>query len=82
MAAKNKRPAIRDFHEALGAHVEANRRAHEWAEKCIAYREAGKTAQAKSAEGKARHWLRKALQLEARAAIGKPLGGAPLTARS
>jgi hypothetical protein len=42
MAAKNKRPAIPDIQRDFAAHVEANTRAHEWAEKCIAYREAGK----------------------------------------
>jgi hypothetical protein len=75
MAAKNKRPAIRDFHKALGAHIGANRRTHEWAEKCLVYRQAGKTAQAKAAEQKARHWLRKVMVFEARAATGKPQGG-------
>jgi hypothetical protein len=75
MAAKNKRTAIRDFHEALGAHIEANRLAHEWAEKCLAYRQAGKTAQARAAEGKARQWLRKVIAFEAWAASGKPQGG-------
>jgi hypothetical protein len=75
MAAKNKRPAIHDFHETLGAHIEASQRAHEWAEKCSAYRQAGKTAQAKAAESKARQWLRKVIVFEARAVTGKPQGG-------
>jgi hypothetical protein len=75
MAAKNKRPPIRDYHEALGAHIEANRLAHQWAEKCLAYRQAGKTSQAKAAEQKARQWLRKVMVFEAWAATGKPQGG-------
>jgi hypothetical protein len=54
MAAKNKRPAIPDIQGDFAAHVEANRRAHEWAAKCIVHREAGKTAQAKAAEQNAR----------------------------
>jgi hypothetical protein len=48
--------------------------AHEWAAKCIGYREAGKLVQAKAAEQKARHWLRKVMALEARVAHGKPVG--------
>jgi hypothetical protein len=75
MAAKNKRAAIPDFHGDVAAHVEASRRAHEWAAKCLAYREAGKLAHAKAAEKKARHWLLKAISLETRAARGKPQGG-------
>lgn len=47
-------------------HIEASRRATEWAARCIAYREAGKPTQAKSAEQKARHWLKKAMILEAK----------------
>jgi hypothetical protein len=43
--------------------------------KCLAYREAGKAVRAKYAERKARHWLRKAMLLEARAVIRKPQGG-------
>jgi hypothetical protein len=75
MAAKNKRPAIRDFHSALSAHIEANRLAHEWAEKCLTYRHAGKAFRAKAAEHKAREWLRKVMAFEAWAATGKPQGG-------
>ena len=75
MPAKNKRRAIHDFHEALGAHIEANRLAHDWAAKCLAYRQAGKIPQAKAAEHKARQWLRKVMVLEAWAARGKTQGG-------
>jgi len=75
MTAKNKRPPIRDYHEALSAHIEANRLAHQWAEKCLAYRQAGKAKQAEAAEQKAREWLSKTLVLEAWAATGKPQGG-------
>jgi hypothetical protein len=79
MAAKNKRPAIRDFHSALSAHIEANRLAHEWAEKCLTYRHAGKALQAKAAETKARQWLRKVMMLEEWAITGKPEGGRSAT---
>lgn len=72
MAAKNKR-SIPDFHGELAAYLEAS--AHEWAEKCFAYREAGNFTQAKAAERKARHWQRRAMLLKARTAIGKPHGG-------
>ena len=46
MAAKNKRPAPSEFQGSFAAHLEADQRAHEWATKSIAYREAGKTVQA------------------------------------
>jgi hypothetical protein len=49
-------------------HVEANRRADEWAEKSLIYRRAGKRLEAERAEQKARHWLRKAIALKARVA--------------
>jgi hypothetical protein len=76
MVAKNKRlSAILDFQAAFTAHLDANTRAHEWAAKCLAYREAGNFAEANAAEQKARQWLKKALALEARAAIGNPQGG-------
>jgi hypothetical protein len=76
MPAKNKqRPALPDVQGTFAAHIEASRIAHEWAAKCLAYRESGKRAHAKAAEKKARHWLLKAMVLEARAARGKPLGG-------
>jgi hypothetical protein len=50
----------------LSAHGEASRRTQEWAAKCLAFRAADKPAQAKIAEQKARHWLRKLLSLEAK----------------
>jgi hypothetical protein len=80
LPAKNKkrRPAGFDIQSAFAAHLEANTRAQEWAAKCLAYREAGKTAHAKAAEKKARHWLLKALNLETRAARAKAQGGRPL----
>jgi hypothetical protein len=65
-AKKSRQPAGFDIHRDFAEHVEASRRAREWAEKCIAYREAGSPAQAKNAELKARRWLRKAMILEAR----------------
>jgi hypothetical protein len=75
VAAKDKRPAIPDIRADFAAHVEGNWRAHEWAAKRIGYREAGKLVQAKAAEQKARHWLRKVMALEARVAHRKPVGG-------
>ena len=46
------------------AHAEANRRAEDWAKKCITYRKAGKRLEAERAEQKMRHWLRKAVAFE------------------
>jgi hypothetical protein len=67
MSANNKRrSAGLDFQCSFAAHLEANQRAHEWAEKCLTYRAAGKTVRAKYAQQKARHWLKKAMTLEAR----------------
>jgi hypothetical protein len=74
-AKKLRRRGSFDLQAAFAAHVEANQRAHEWAAKCLAYREAGQKAHAKAAEKKARHWLRKMMVLEAHAAIGKPPPG-------
>jgi hypothetical protein len=65
MAAKKKRqPAGFDVQRGIAAHVEAYRKAHGWAAICLAYREAGKTMQAKAAENEANYWLRKMLVLE------------------
>ena len=61
---QNARP---DIQRDLAAHVEARQRAHEWAAKCLTYRDAGQTAAAKNAEQKARHWLKKAMILESEA---------------
>ena len=67
MVAKNKRTsAIPDIQGRFAAHVETTRLAYEWVTKCIALREAGKPTEAKSSEQKARHWLKKAIVLEAR----------------
>lgn len=74
MPAKNK-PAARDIQRDFMAHIDANKRAHEWAARCLELRAAGKTARAEAAEAKATSWLRKVLALEARAAHGKPQGG-------
>jgi hypothetical protein len=74
-AKTKKRPAALDIQSDFSAHVEARRIAHEWAAKCLAYRETGKLAHAKAAEKRARHWLLKAMVLEARAARGKPQDG-------
>jgi hypothetical protein len=63
---KSRKTAESDIQRDFAAHVEASRRAHVWAAKCIAYRDADKPALAKSAEQKARHWLRQAMNLEAK----------------
>jgi len=74
MAAKKKRQPVEfDIQRDFAAHVEANRKAHEWAAICVAYREAGKTEQAQAAENKAKLWLQKMLTLE-REIEPKPLG--------
>jgi hypothetical protein len=68
MLAKNKRPpAIPD----IRAHVQATRLAYEWVTKFIALLETGRATQAKAAEQKARHWLKKAKALETK------VGGSP-----
>ncbi len=65
MAAKKKRQPVEfDIQAGFAAHVEANRKAHEWAVICVAYREAGKTEQAQATENTAKHWLQKMLTLE------------------
>jgi hypothetical protein len=69
MLAKNKRPP------AIPAHVRATRLAYEWVTKSIALRETGRATQAKAAEQKARHWLKKAIALETMVA-GSPRIGA------
>jgi len=68
MSAKNgSRNVQSDIQRDLAAHVEASQRAHEWAAKCLTYRDTGQSAAAKNAEQKARHWLRKAMVLESEA---------------
>ena len=67
MSAKNnRRYAGLDFQCTFAARIEANQRAQEWAVKCLAYREAGKTVRAKYAQRRARYWLQKAMVLEGR----------------
>jgi len=56
-----------DIQRDLAAHLEASQRAHEWAAKCLTYRDAEQTAAAEHAEQKARHWLKKAMILESKA---------------
>jgi ribosome-binding protein aMBF1 (putative translation factor) len=56
-----------DIQRDFAAHVEASRRAREWAAKCLAYRAGGKTALAKNAEQQARRWLKIAMTLETQA---------------
>jgi hypothetical protein len=54
--AKNKACSRRaDTHSDLAAHMDAMRRATQWAEKCLALREAGKTRQTDAADKKALH---------------------------
>jgi hypothetical protein len=67
MPAKNKRRGSRsDSHSNLLEHMEAYRRAEEWAQRCLYLRTAGKARQAIECERKARHWLRRALNIEGR----------------
>jgi len=73
MPAETKRPAP-DVQRDFLAHIDANKRAHDWAARCLELRAAGKTAKANAAEAKATGWLRKVLALEARAAQGKLQG--------
>jgi hypothetical protein len=75
MPAKNKQQPGLDMQRDFMAHIDANKRAHEWAARCLELRAAGKHERAKSAEAKATSWLRKVLALEAWAAHGKPGGG-------
>lgn len=56
MATKKKRRTVRRY-------VDAHKRAYAWAGKALAYRRAGKSAQARAAAQKARYWLRKAMAL-------------------
>jgi hypothetical protein len=75
MPAKNKRPpAIPDIRAHGAAHVQATRLAYEWVTKSIALRETGNASQAKAAEHKARHWLKKAIILEAKVASTPRIG--------
>jgi hypothetical protein len=79
MAGKNekRRPAELDFHHAVAALAEAYRLAHEWATRCLSYRDAGRKAQARAAEEKTRYWLAKTLVLRAQSTNGKSQGGVP-----
>jgi hypothetical protein len=52
MPAKNK-PAARDSQRDFLAHLDVNKRAHDWAARCLELRAAGKTERAKAAEAKA-----------------------------
>jgi hypothetical protein len=74
-AKKNRRSAGASIQCTFAAHLEVNQRAEEWAMKCLAYREAGKAVRAKYAERKARHWLKRAMALEARAPTSPRTGG-------
>jgi hypothetical protein len=74
MRAKKKRQAVQKvIHRHFAAHEAASRRAHVWAERCLAYRSADEPALAKNAEQKARHWLRRAILLEPKANGGSRL---------
>jgi hypothetical protein len=77
-AAKTKRCAVTgyDLQNACAAHIEASANAHDWTEKCLALRQAGKAAQAKAAENKAKRWLRRMMVIERAANEGKAVGGA------
>jgi hypothetical protein len=73
MPMKNK-PAALVIQRDFMAHMDANKRAQEWAARCLELRAAGKAVRAKAAEAKATGWLRKVLMLEKRAASAKPTG--------
>jgi hypothetical protein len=64
---KRRRPGPH-FELTTAKYIEAHRRAYAWADKALAYRNTGKVAQAKAAEQKAMHWLRRIKEIEARAA--------------
>jgi hypothetical protein len=67
MPAKNKRRITgADLHSDLLAHMEAYRRAEEWAQKCLDLRAASKAREAAACENKAKHWLARALRIEGR----------------
>jgi hypothetical protein len=74
MPAMNKKRRALDIQKDFMAHIDANKRAHEWAARCLELRAAGKLARAKAAEAKATGWLRKVLLLEERSGTGKPAG--------
>jgi hypothetical protein len=76
MLAKNKRlAAIPNIHANMAARAQATCLAYEWVTKFIALRGTGKSTQAKAAEQKARHWLKKAIALETRGAGSPRIGG-------
>jgi hypothetical protein len=66
-ARKRSQSARPDIQRDLAAHLTASQRAHEWAAKCLTYRDAEQTAAANNAEQKARRWLKKAMILESKA---------------
>ena len=55
-----------DIHDELKAHLAASEKVRMWAERAQAARAAGKTAQAKRAEDKARDWQSRILEMERR----------------
>ena len=77
MTGKNKqrRPAELYLYQAVSAHADAYRLAHESPTKRLSYRDAGRKAQAQAAEEKTRYWLAKTWVLQAQAANGKSQGG-------
>jgi hypothetical protein len=54
----------------FGTYLAAHQRAHSWVHKALAYRSAGKSAQAQATAQNVIHWLRRILVLEARVASG------------
>lgn len=59
-----KRTTPGDPHKRLLQHMEASRKQREWAEKGLAYAEAGKVKDAKAALKKAEYWELKRRELE------------------
>jgi hypothetical protein len=74
-ANKKRKARAFDIQILFAAHLAANTQAHSWAAKCIALREAGKTARADAAERRARRWLKTAMDLDGQPGHGTPQGG-------
>ena len=59
-------PKVLSIQERFKAHLEASAQCERWARKGIAMAAAGRIAEAKAAEKKARAWMAKMLALEAK----------------
>lgn len=54
----------KDVQNHFTAHMEAERKAQQWAEKAVAYQESGDKRKAKEAQNRAKQWLSKAMEIE------------------